>query len=362
MQISFKKSGLLTVAVASAVLSACNSGGTSQSANTITTTTTPTVYIADDGYRYGSAIGIPNVYQYSYINNQLVYVGTVAAPNGSFVSPTGVAYTGGYVYVVDNGIIYQYSSSQNGNLTYLKESQALPNGNDVASIVSNPNGRYIYAADYESGGVWVYSVGVNGILESPTYTSSSTGNATNNAGNITYNDGFLYSTSAYHQSPGYSQGKGNIYFYQLSGDGSLIESSSQQLMPPYGDSPTNVSFLNGIAYSGHIAHQNAYSGNVNLNGQINFLSNILFTANSLLPYTISSYSYVYGSAVINNNLYFNLANASSNTSGTSYLPFSYNVGNSGATLIYNQANDIPLPPVINSYGFQITSATQNYSN
>ena len=31
MQISFKKSGLLIVALASAVLSACNSGGTSQS-------------------------------------------------------------------------------------------------------------------------------------------------------------------------------------------------------------------------------------------------------------------------------------------------------------------------------------------
>ena len=253
-----------------------------------------------------------------------------------------------------------YLSSSNGNLTYLNESQILPNGNDISAIVANPNGRYIYASDYESGGIWIYSIGANGTLEHPSYTSSSSGNATNNAGNITYNDGYLYSTSAYHQSAGLL--KGNIYIFQLSADGSFIESTSQQLMPPYGDSATNVSFINGIAYSGHIAHQNAYSGNINLNGQINFLSNINFTANSLLPYNISSFSYVYGSAVINSNLYFNLANANSNTNGTSYLPFSYNVGNSGATLIYNQANDIPLPPVINSYGLQITGATQNYSN
>ena len=342
---------LLAVAVVAAAIAACNSGSSNPST---VSNTTPTVYIAD----YGNYDGLPNVYQYTYNNETFSYVGTITPPPGesSFISPIAVAYNNGYAYIVDdgaapNGAIYIYSAANNGNLTYA-ESVALPNNDHPEGIVFNASGNFAYIPDYESGGIWTFSIGANGTLKNAVQTAPIGGynqGPTEMAGNISINNGFLYTTSNRPQDITHS---GIINIYTINPNASITASESQQFYTGYAS--TNIAFVNGIAFIGN--NQGDYIISYPVSPTDGTLTNVTDGGNWNYTYYNPAYdSYSYGFVnSFNGYLYASLYE------GENYNRYYQTAGFNSSyigTISYNPAYDLPYPT--GESQLQVTGITTN---
>lgn len=149
-----------------------------------------------------------------------------------------------YVYISTSkaNLIYAYSvDSDTGAMTPLNTTGFSAGGKNPVSVVTSPNGKYLYAVNHDDSTVVQFTVADSGSLTLvKTYTTPGTlptSAAINAAGT------FLYVTDTY--QPGATSGKGALIVYPVGSDGSLGTPLANGSLSYFavGNSPSGVNVL-----------------------------------------------------------------------------------------------------------------------